>query len=141
MNHAMTPPVPEDGTCTRWVERDTFDLPPGQKGCHGLIAPVEHTWSPETGLYEWTRTGSLTGVEGRSTGHPRRPHSRHTCAGVCLEITSGRGTLPYNSLPRKRERGFVYQGIGTPYLSVGSDATCYEKRHHQADGPMRKPCG
>ena len=69
MNHAMTPPMPVDETCTTWFECDTFDLDAisGRPG-HGQIAPVEYSWNPETGLYEWTRVGNLHMIPGRAIG-------------------------------------------------------------------------
>jgi hypothetical protein len=64
MNHVMTPPVPEDASCTVWLACDTFGPVPGQPSVHGRIAPVAFEWNGATGLYEWTRTGPLTGIPG-----------------------------------------------------------------------------
>jgi len=67
-NHAMTPPVAEDSSCSTWMACDTFDMAPGDRFTHGRIAPVAFTWNPQTRLYEWTRTGSTTGVDGQVIG-------------------------------------------------------------------------
>lgn len=69
MNHAMTPPVAADPSCLTWYECDTFafDEVSGRHG-HGQIAPVEYTWNAQTGLYEWTRVGSLHIIPGRAIG-------------------------------------------------------------------------
>jgi len=71
MNHAMTPPVPADPSCTTWCEVDMFGYNPRASGSgHGMIAPVEYAWNAETELYEWTRVGDLHTVEDRAMGEP-----------------------------------------------------------------------
>jgi hypothetical protein len=47
---------------------DTFATAPHNDYLHGSITPVAFTWNAESGLYEWTRTGSLHFIKGANIG-------------------------------------------------------------------------
>ncbi len=129
MNHAMTPPVAADPSCTTWVECDTFGADPDHPNAtHGQVAPVEYTWNGETGLYEWSRTGPLTGIPGRVIGETSI--SRFDGSWVAAARTfDGKGETVWF---RTEE---PFRGLGEPVIRPGS--VCPRHSFRCADGVLR----
>ena len=68
MNHSMVPPIPINADYTEWVEFDTFTPYGSGIGGHGRVAPVKYSFNNSTGLYEWTKTGSLLNIPNEVLG-------------------------------------------------------------------------
>jgi hypothetical protein len=130
-NHAMTPPVPEDASCTTWMACDTFDSAPGDKYIHGTITPVAFTWNTETGLYEWTRTGSIHSIEGQMIGEASisRFGDSWIVAARCYKTSAS--TAWYRS-------DDLFAGLGEPVIiEKGRRWQCPRHSYKCANGQLR----
>ena len=67
-NHAMKPPVKANPAGSEWIDVNGFRPYGRGKGDHASAATVRYMLNPTTGLYEWTQTGPLTSLPGRSFG-------------------------------------------------------------------------
>ena len=128
MNHAMTPPVPTDDTCTAWVACETFGSLPGQKRTQGRVAPVAYTWNAQTRLFEWARTGPLTLIPGRVVGETSisRFNSYWVVAARSFNIEAG--TVWYRT-------DDPFSGLAEPIVRPGS--VCPRHSFRCADGVLR----
>ncbi|MFA6290761.1 MAG: hypothetical protein WC637_03210 [Victivallales bacterium] len=90
MIHALTPPAPEDGSLTHWIEYDTFEkvslnhpYPP-----HGRVAPVRYVFNREKRLYEWIDTGNLIQLENRVIGEASIIKNDHGWIIACRDFST-----------------------------------------------------
>jgi len=128
--HAMTPPVPEDDSCTTWLACDTFDSAPWEPYAHGRIAPVAFEWNAQTRLYEWTRTGAITGIEGKVIGETSISHidGHWIIAARCFK--SSAATAWYRTED-------LFSGLGEPVISEETRWQCPRHSYRCADGTLR----
>ena len=99
----------------------------------GLIFLALHgfTWNPEAGLYEWTRTGSITGIDGKMIGEASisRFDDSWIVAARCYK--TGAATAWYRT-------DDLFAGLGEPVI-IEKDRRWQCPRHSYkcADGKLR----
>jgi len=98
MNHAMTSPVAEDGSCLSWVEVDTFgNTTADPHKTHGKYAAVRFRFNEQTRLYEWTDTGPLTWVEEQTVGESTIGHFNGEWLIATRSFSAGGSTFWYRT--------------------------------------------
>jgi hypothetical protein len=110
---------------------DTFDSAPGDKYIHGTITPVAFTWNTETGLYEWTRTGSIHSIEGQMIGEASisRFGDSWIVAARCYKTSAS--TAWYRS-------DDLFAGLGEPVIiEKGRRWQCPRHSYKCANGQLR----
>jgi hypothetical protein len=128
MNHAMTPPVPDEGDID-WISCESFKgtEASGHK-THGQFAPVRYRWDSDSGLYQWTETGPLTSVEGRALGETSISRVDDHWIVAARSFTKDGSTFWYRSTN-------PFESLGEPIARMGD----WGPRHSYrcADGQLR----